>query len=349
MDIVKIDKNFKIETKIEREGLVFFDADEAPFKIYGVYREGDHYVRMPRETAEKVSDGVKWIHTHTTGGRIRFITDSPYIAVRATINNSSKFSHFSATGIRGFDIYSDKRYFGTIIPPIDIVENFENVIDIPDAKEREYTINMPLYCGVKKVYIGIKEGCTLKPATDYKITKPIVYYGSSITQGGCVSRPGNAYPNIISRELNCDFINLGFSGSAKAEDEIAQYISGLDMSVFVYDYDHNAPTLQHYKETHERMFKIIRNAQPTLPIIMTTRPKYYLDDEEQHRINVMLNTYNNAVSAGDKNVYCIKGTELLLDEIVEYALVDNCHPNDCGFASIARVYSQKLGEILNLV
>lgn len=349
MDISKIDKNFKVETKIERDGLTFYNIDQAPFKIYGVYREGKHYVRMPFDVADKINDGTRWAYKNTTGGRVRFVTDSPYIAVHVKVNSPGKMPHFAFTGSIGCDLYSGTRYFGTFVPRIDVSTEYENVVDIADAREREYTINMPLYSGIDKMYVGIKKGCTLKASSEYKTDKPIVYYGSSITHGGCASRPGNAYPNIISRELDCDFINLGFSGSARAEDEMANYIASLDMSAFVYDYDHNAPTLEHYKNTHERMFKIIRKANPDLPIIMMTRPKYYISpnhEDETERLKVMLNTYENAVAAGDKNVYCIKGTDLLIDMLREAALVDNCHPNDCGFVSMAYVIGNKLKEIL---
>ncbi len=348
MDFTKIDQNMKVETKIERDGLKFYDIDEAPFRIHGVYREDDRYVRMPYAIAEPISDGVRWLSTVSSGGRIRFVTDSPYIALKVQVSGMSKFSFFSVTGIVGCDVYSGKRYFGTIIPPLDTTTEYENVIDIPDVAEREYTINMPIYATTHKIYVGIKEGSTLKPAGDYKITKPIVFYGSSVTQGGCASRPGNTYPSQISRALDCDFINLGFAGSAKAEDEIAQYISTLDMTALFYDYDYNAPSMEHYKNTHERMFKIIRAAQPDLPIIMTTRPKVHLTDDEIERVNVMLKTYNNAVAAGDKNVYYIKGQDLLIDMLGEAALVENCHPNDAGFASMAYVMSNKLKEILKL-
>ena len=348
MDFTKIDKNMKVETKIEREGLTFYDIDDEPFKIHGVFREGDRYVRMPRELADGVNDSIKWLNGHTTGGRIRFVTDSPYIAMKLQVSGTSKFSFFSLTGLIGCDVYSGKQYYGTIIPPFDTENEYENIINIQEPAEREYTINMPIYSCVHKVYIGIKEGSTLKPAGDYKVKTPIVYYGSSITQGGCASRPGNTYPSIISRELDADFISFGLAGSAKGEEEIARHIASLDMCAFCYDYDYNANNLEHYKETHEKFFKIIRAAHPDIPIIMTTRPKKHLSEGELARIDVMLETYNNAIAAGDKNVYYIKGTDLLDDSIAESALVENCHPNDCGFASIAKVYSSKLKEVLNL-
>lgn len=348
MDISKIDKNFKIDSKIEREGLTFYDIDETPFKVCGVYRERDHYVRLPADVAKSVSEGVFSLHTHTAGGRVRFVTDSPYVAVSVKLNNAYKMPHFAFTGSVGCDMYSGTRYIGTIVPPVSVTTEYEGVMDVPFTDEHEYTINMPLYSGIDKMYIGIKEGCVLKAAPDYEISKPIAYYGSSVTQGGCASRPGNAYQNIISRELDCDFINLGFSGNAKAEDEIANYIASLDMSAFVYDYEYNAPTLEHYKNTHERMFKIIRNANPDLPIVMVSRPKYHLTEGARDWFEVMMTTYNNAVAAGDKNVYYIDGMTLFAPEMREAALVDNLHPNDVGFLSMANVIGEKLKEIFKI-
>ena len=347
MDISKIDKNFKIETKIEREGLKFYDVDQAPFKVCGVYRDGDHYVRMPADVAKSVSDGVYGLHTHTAGGRVRFVTNSPYVAISVKVNNAYKMPHFTFTGSIGCDMFSGTRYIGTIVPPTNVTTEYEGVINVPFDDEREYTINMPLYSGVDKIYIGIKDGSVLKAAPDYEIATPIVYYGSSVTQGGCASRPGNAYQNIISRELDADFTNLGFSGSARAEDEIANYIATLDMSAFVYDYEYNAGTFEHYKNTHERMFKIIREKNPDLPIIMVSRPKYYLTPNERRFFEeVLMVTYNNAVAAGDKNVYYVDGQTFFPPEMREMALVDNVHPTDVGFLCMARVIGNKLKEIL---
>lgn len=351
MDITKIDQNFTINTTIDREGITFYDAQEAPFRIYGLMHEGGRFRRMPEAIAKTVNPGVARLHECTAGGRVRFTTDSPYIAIAAEMCDVGKMAHFALTGSVGFDLFTGKRYLDTYKPPFDITDGrFESVIDIPKedgrGQEREYTINFPLYSSVLKLYIGLKEGSMLKPAPDYAIKTPIVYYGSSITQGACASRPSNAYQSIISRNLDCDFINLGFSGNARGEDTIAQYIAGLTMSAFVFDYDHNAPSVNHLRDTHEKMFLTIRQAHPTLPILLLTRPKYYLSSTELERLAVIRQTYTNALARGDEHVYMIEGTQLLWECVRETALVDNLHPNDSGFVSMADVIEKKLREML---
>lgn len=107
------------------------------------------------------------------------------------------------------------------------------------------------------------------------------------------------------------------------------------MSLFVYDYDHNAPTLEHLENTHQRMFKIIRQKNPDLPIIMMPRPKCNANPGEDSRTDVIFKTYNNAKEAGDKNVYFISGKELC-GLCLEEGTVDLCHPTDAGFLSMAK-------------
>ncbi len=343
-DISKIDKNFKIESTVERAGVEFFNIDEAPFKIYGVYRENGIYRRMPEEVAKSVSEGVYGLHWHTAGGRVRFVTDSKFISINASLNNLGKMPHFPLTGSIGFDMYNGDTYVKTFVPPFDIEDGYESSFEFAESEKRCITINFPLYSGVTELYIGLDGGSLLEEAPEYANEKPIVYYGSSITQGGCASRPGTIYQAIISRHFNYDYINLGFSGSAKGEDEIIDYIKNLDMSMFVCDYDHNAPSVEHLKATHEKMFKAVRAVHPDIPIILMSRPQYRQIKEVKERRAVVESTYQNALASGDKNVYFIDGvalTELCGND----GTVDTCHPTDYGFASMAQAVIKVMKDI----
>ena len=340
MKIGDIDKNLAVESKLNLPDAVWFDVKEAPIEVRGlaVCAKGDKFRRMPQDIADATNDGVKYLNTNTAGGRIRFRTDSPYIAIKAVMPDNGTMAHITMVGQSGFDLYrsdaGDYHYAGSFIPG---GRNHGYESQKPtDGKMHTYTINMPLYDPVEEVYIGLATGANLEAPEPYKYEQPVLYYGSSITQGGNAARPGVAYQAFITRRFNVDHINLGFSEGALGEDEIADYIKRLPMSLFVYDYDHNAPTAEHLRATHEKMFKTVREANPTLPIIMMNRPKYSgFTAEEIERRNIIYTTYQNARSKGDGNVYFIDGRELFAD-CKDDGTSDMNHPTAYGFASMAR-------------
>ena len=345
MRIDEIDKNFAVEAKIDFKGDIY-DAEEAPIKLYGGFREGELFTRLPKAVAERVNSGVLGLKDHTAGIRVRFATDSKKIAIYASLGQLGIMPHMPFTGQCGFDLYSDSRgYIGTFKPPANIKSGYESLVDTGSSDMDTYTVFFPLYARVKKLYIGLCEGAVLCAPEAYDVELPVVYYGSSITQGGCASKPGDSYQSIISMELKANFINLGFSGNARGEFTIAKYISELKMSAFVYDYDHNAPSEEHLKATHERMFRVIRERNPDLPIIIVTRPKSNLSPSEERRFEIIKATYDNAVAAGDSKVYFVKGNELLGD-VGNTALVDGCHPTSLGFYLMAKGIGRAVREAL---
>ncbi len=347
-DISLVDSNFSVKTELCESDIRFYDVNGAPFEVYGVFYENGKFRRLPEKVASAVSEGVKELHANTAGGRICFKTDSRYVAIHAKMPYIGKMPHFALTGSAGFDMYvfdGTQKYAGTFIPSFSIEDGYESILYFDSPQMREITVNFPLYSEVSELYVGLSDTSSVYSPTPYKIELPIVYYGSSITQGGCASRAGCSYESIISRRLGADFVNLGFSGNAKAETEMAEYISDLNMSVFVYDYDHNAPTAEHLQSTHERMFRTIREKNPTLPILIMSRPKLYLTEDEKLRLDIIRATYQNALGNGDTNVYMLDGEELMR-MAGDDGTVDGCHPTDLGFASMAQAVGDVLEKIL---
>lgn len=342
-ELWRIDERFFVSGKIEKEGVKFYNVDEPPFSVHGIFRENGKYRRMNEAVAKTVSDGVYALHANTAGGRVRFITNSPYVAIKSKMDSMGMGTNGTVINSCGFDLYADGHYVDTYSPTLNIKDGFESIIEFEDVKERSITINFPNFSNVSELLVGIDENAYVKEAEPYKNSKPVVYYGSSITQGGCASRPGMSYQAILSRRFDYDYVNLGFSGNAKAEDEIIDYVKELAMSLFVLDYDHNAPSKEHLLKTHEKMFKAVREKHPLIPIIIMSRPKHFLTDDEKQRCDIIEATYKNAVLAGDKNVYFIDGpklTELCKDE----GLVDGVHPTDFGFASMANAIEKLMLE-----
>ena len=342
----QLDVNLIVDSKIRVSGIKFYDVNSEPFSIHGIWYGGDRFYRVPLEVGREVSKSVEVKSHQTAGGRLRFRTDSPYVAIKATLESTEQVAVMTPLSTMGFDLYADGIYIRSFVPPYSQTDgDFESLVRIGDRREREITIHFPLYSGVTTMVIGIDGDSTLTAAAPYKYEKPVVFYGSSITNGASASRPGMSYEAILSRMLDMDHHNLGFGGSAKAEPAIARYVASLDMSAFVYDYDHNAPTVEYLAETHERMFRTVREAHPDLPIIMISRPQFSAESDRDRRFEVIKATYDKAVAVGDKNVYLLRGSDFFEGLDADFT-VDGVHPTDLGFYFMAKGICPVLKRIL---
>lgn len=256
-----------------------------PFDLYGVFfeKETNRFVRMPSETARAVSENVNRLNANTAGGRIRFSTDSDVVSVRVTYRDLTSAPHISFLGRCGFILLEEREeknvfvfsfmpgYYGN--DKEEITENGYAVTKrIPGGKIKNYILYFPNYNDIASLEIGLKENAFVGHGKAYRDRKPILYYGSSITQGGCAGRADNSYQALISKWTNIDFINLGFSGACIAEEKMADYLGTLDCSVFVCDYDFNAPNPEYLEKTHFRLYQRYREKRPDTPIVFLSNP-----------------------------------------------------------------------------
>ena len=333
------------ELKQGNTEFTFYDPATPPLAMYGLMPD---YRRLPREVAEQTSEGVLMLHANTAGGRIRFRTDSQKIVLLGQYPNIGSGFNLCRAAQSCFDLYADGEYCGVFgtkdwdMPCTSEPVTYWMERSFPDKKMRDILIHFPSYNDVSQVAVGLERDAEVLSAEPYRPLAPIVYYGSSITQGGSASHAGNIYQNIICRDTNVDYVNLGFSGNCKAEPVMADYLAGLDMSVFVYDYDHNAPSLEHLEQTHEPLFKTIRAKHPNLPVVMVSVSDDAIGDTIMARRDVILRTYNNAKAAGDENVYFVDGRRMYDQFGLALCTVDGCHPNDIGMWCMA----QKIGAVL---
>lgn len=339
----------KIETALELPSVAFYDVRHEPFSIYGLYnaRSEKPFRRVPLSVAQETSKAVCGLSVHTAGGRVRFSTDSSYIAIKAVMPYINRFAHMPLTGTTGFDLYIDSdagsRYHRAFKPDVNIEGGYEQVIRFKEKAMRSYTINFPSYNALDELYIGLEADAKLLEGKRYRSKLPIVYYGSSITQGACTSRPGLTYENIISRKYDLDYINFGFSGNARAEKSIVNYMASLDMLAFVSDYDHNAPSVEHLRATHCEMYKTIRAAHPDVPYLMLSRPDFIGNrDESIARRDVIIDTFRYAREQGDTLVFYIDGEGIFRGPDEDSCTVDGTHPNDIGMLKMADCIGKKL-------
>lgn len=345
---------------VHYDGMQVYDINQPPFRIYGLCRKPGEtdFKRLPYDLGAGIdNECVRDNYMKTAGGRIRFRTDSRRIVLRCGWPALSEKNHMPMTGTSCFDLYADGIFCGTLRPadhipgdsgdPIPLEKGYQSSCSFPDSKMREILIHFPLYNDVSQVWIALDDGAQLLPAAEYTRPGSIVYYGSSITQGACASHAGNAYEAIIARRLDMDFVNLGFAGGCRAEPEMASYLAGLDMKVFVYDYDHNAPKPEFLEATHERLFRTFRQAQPETPVLMISVADHHFGSDIEKRKAIIRKTYDNARAAGDQNVYFLDGQTIYEPVGWDLCTVDNVHPTDLGLWCMAKAIGPMLESILN--
>ncbi|MBQ7308376.1 MAG: hypothetical protein IJW82_07625 [Clostridia bacterium] len=350
MNLQDIDKAFALNQNIKHQDMVYYSIPNDNFDLYGVFydKKTSQFTRMDLSVASKVNNGVKVLATNTSGGRLKFSTNSTRLEINVTYNQLNVMSHMAIEGSSGFMLLEENNCetigFCKMLPPTSDQKTGYNLsVELPKGKMRDYVLWFPLYNQVKSLTIGLDKDCKVSNGKKYKEIKPILYYGSSITQGGCASRPDNSYPALISKWTNVDFVNFGFSGSGLAEENMINYLAQIDCSLFVCDYDHNAPNVDYLEKTHYRLYEIFRKVKKDIPILFLSAPSNSFDNvSRKDRKKVIKNTYIKAKSQGDNNVYFIDGESLLGKKDRINCMVDNCHPTDLGFYRMAKKIYQKI-------
>lgn len=333
-----------IRQKPEPDGFIYLDIASAPFVIGGIDRPADNHGELYRLDASKRDDyspANRGLAENTPGACVRFATNADCVSLRITLRAGCfGMHHFCDRGVYGVDAYvgtgTARKYVGGQMQTF--ADNHDvnvGTLLLPRGV-KEVMVNLPLYAGVAKMEVGFKRSARIGAPTE-RTVKPVAFYGSSITQGGCVSRPGSAYTNVICRALDADCRNFGFSGNAMGELAVADYIGKCELSCFVMDYDYNAPTVEHLQATHEKFFLRIRELQPELPVVFVSHP-YYSEPTETDlaRVAVVRQTYENAVAAGDRNVRFVDSRIFFTKEMRDLYAVDNLHPNDLGQMDMAQ-------------
>lgn len=312
--------------------------------IYGFQRYG----RFRRYTDEIVEQypRLKEADGKCTGARLRFRTDSPTVTVAFRLSNQyvdRGMSFYQANAAYAYvGDYSRSRY-AALVSAENSYESDTIRTTFENDGMNDITVFFPRNPTVEDITVTLAEGALLCPPTPHKTALPFVFYGSSITEQGHTATP-LAYPTLLSRFFDADFYNFGASGNAQGEPELAEYLGKIPKSVFFYDYDHNAPTVEHLRATHEAFFRIFRQSDPDTPVIMTSRPA---DDtpETEERAAIVRRTCENAARNGDKNVYFVDGRTLFGDVDPAICTTDRTHPNDLGHYMMAKTLAGVLEGI----
>ncbi len=314
------------------------------FPVYGQAFEAsdEHpYRRLPESLQEVVREPLWSLGCNSSGLYVRFRSDAPEIHAR-WVNNGNHMPHMTDCGTGGLDLYaliSDEWTYvgsgfnwGASSPSHErrLVGNMEPVM-------REYMLYLSLYDEVKTLEIGVPKGYTLsKPLCESpRSDRTIVMYGTSILQGGCASRPGMAFTNILSRKFDRTVINLGFSGNAFLDYEIAELMASLESpAVYVLDYVPNA-SVQMIEERGEAFFRILRKAHPDVPVIFVEDPQFAhgvvdrkIAEEVRSKNEAQKVLFRKLQKAGEKKIFYL-GSKGMTGSDGE-AFVDGMHFTDLG-------------------
>ena len=326
-----------------------YNAKDKPIKVFGIpfFEEKKVFERIPKQLREEISN-LEFLGRRCPGARVCFRTDATEFTVKITFKTLSFDIGMSIYACQSASVMVGNRqnsvFLGLVNPPDYDTRTFEKTFNKSDKLE-DVTIWLPRNEELDNIEISFPDSAQVEEPTPYKYG-PALYYGSSITEGGCCCNVTNGYNAILSRLLDLDYYNFGFSGSAQGEIAMAEYICTIDFNVFVYDYDYNAPNAEHLRKTHEPFFKTIRKNRPDVPIIMLSRPNFDYSVDGAERREIIENTYKNALSDGDKNVYFIDGETFFGEEDRELCTVDTIHPNDLGFYRMAQTILPVMKKII---
>jgi len=325
-----------------------YNYSTPPLRVFGLpfFNETGKLERLTDDMRKELVS-LDFFGRRCPGARVCFRTDSKVLKVFVKFKTLSFDIGMSIYACQSVVVqlgaHTSPVFAGRVVPPdYDTLET-EREFAL-SGEMQDVTLWLPRNEIIDDISVSISDGASIEPPTPYKYDS-VLFYGSSITETGHCSLITNAYTSLLSRWLDMDFYNFGFSGSARGEKSMAEIIAKIPMSVFVYDYDHNSDVGE-LDERHEPFFKIIRAAQPELPVIMMNRPLFEDRSEYDERREIVRRTYDNAVNNGDKNVYFIDSESFFSDEVRPYCSTDNTHPNDMGFYLMAQRIKPVLKNIL---
>ena len=306
------------------------------------------YVRIPDRWKDKIPEGV-WKNSRTSMGMcVRFVTDSASVGVRWSASAlPAPHPQMAPGGQSGVDIY--KR------APGGAWEHCRAAV--PDAKTKrgelriewtpgdECLVYLPMRIhDLQSFAIGVEEGRSFDPPPPHAAQKPVVHYGTSIVHGARASRPGMAFPAIMSRLADVEVVNLGFPGLGRMELPMADLLAEIDAALYIVDCDWNME-VEMQQERYEPFVRRLHGLKPAAPILLcggctetgVARPQ-----------EVFARGVFDKLKAEDPeswaDLHFLSGVGQL--PVSSDATTDHIHPNDFGLAHMGPVYAEAVKGIL---
>ncbi|ABX43921.1 SGNH/GDSL hydrolase family protein [Lachnoclostridium phytofermentans] len=360
-----VDKNMiGNETKVE-ENITWLTVEDCRLRLSGfAFYEEDHRLeRVPsrlKSVFKEINPCLNELGVHTAGGQLSFRSNTSRVFIKAKITTAPNMVNMTPVAQCGFDCYigdnpKDLKFFGITKFDTSASEyTCEVVSKLDTTKAKEFLIHFPLYAGVMEVEIGIDSNAVVEPPTPYEKEGKLIFYGTSITQGGCASRPGMAYTNYLARKLNLAHCNFGFSGNGLGEYEVAKMLSEIEQPLlYIIDYEANSGTNGRMVKSLDDFVHCLRESHKEVPILVVSRVPHMMDFLEESTTSLrnslrefQRETVEKFRTLGDNAIYFLDGYTLWGDDFDEYT-VDFIHPTDLGFYFMGKGLEPIIREILN--
>ena len=356
-DIAKHDINMSVEGVTVTNGFKWIDGRHLPLEGRAFDDTEHYYDRLPASVTTNVNAGVRSMKHHTSGMQFRFTTDSKRLIFRwVPYNVNLSMDHMPSTAVSGIDVYrfDAKKGKWLYVKTGRITSAKGGQLSLRWKPGTPCLVNLPLYNGIRSFSLGVEKNANVSalPPRKSGIEKPVVFYGTSITQGGCCSRPGMGFVNIIGRDLNVPVVNLGFSGSGVMELEMSEHLARIDASCYVLDCLWNMGIARegprrgrNVNENYEPFIRTLRARRPGVPIVMAEMCDVYCEGPNA-KDRFVKRLYGKLVAEGWKNLVYISKDRMYADDFE--GTVDGIHPNDWGMMHLAREFGAAVQKALGL-
>lgn len=349
-EIAKWDSRMALEKAVvDTNGVKWIDGKFLPIEGR-VFNNVDHwYDRLPSTVTTNVNGGVRSMKHHTAGLQYRFVTDSKKITVRwKPYSKNLAMDHMPSTGVSGIDIYrQNKAGKWQYVKTGRIWDaNKGGEVSFGWQSGTPCLINLPLYNGISEFSIGIDKNASVSalPPRKSGINKPVVFYGTSITHGGCCSRPGLAFVNIVGRRLDVPVVNLGFSGCGKMEFEMSDHLADINASCYILDCIWNMD-IKLVRSRYEAFIRNLRAKRPGVPIVMAEQCDVFCAGPNE-KDRFIRKLYDKLIGEGWKNLVYLPKDKMYSGDLE--GTVDGCHPNDLGMMTMADAFGAAAAKALKL-
>jgi len=352
-----IDKNFKASTG--KQSLQWIDAFDRRLALRGFAwaaenQKHKNFRRLPDRMVAGLSEAVQSLSHQPSSGFLSFFATTSDLSVRMTVEDTAQMNHMPATGMAGAELYfRDGSVWvpaGTAIPSQTEVSFTRALIENGPKVRREYRLYLPLYKKLESLALGFSSGAKVSAVPAPKGSKPIFFYGTSITQGGCASTAGSDFVSTAGRLLDTEVINFGFSGSGRGEPEVARLIRKVDAEMFILDFQANA-VVETLDKVLPEFIRLLREKHPTTPLVLVGNPGYdqrlrgaEARDRIDRKRDIGMTVYLEKKAGGDRAIHFIDGYGLLPGGL-SGATVDGVHPTSHGFAIMAERLAPQLRAI----